>query len=84
MALSPGVGSLRWACTFHIFCVDFVSDANPFFSGIWALESETGEVYMHGTVSLHGPKQRSKIDLQCQNENVYPFLQSGFRDLHPV
>ena len=31
-----GVGSLRWACTFHIFCVDFVSDANPFFSGIWA------------------------------------------------
>ena len=31
-----GVGPLRWACTFHIFCVDFVSDANPFFSGIWA------------------------------------------------
>ena len=20
----PGVGSLRWACTFHIFCVDFI------------------------------------------------------------
>ena len=35
MALGPGVGSLRWACTFHIFCFDFVSNANPFFSGIW-------------------------------------------------
>ena len=20
----PGIGSLRWACTFHIFCVDFI------------------------------------------------------------
>ena len=20
----PGVGSLHWACTFHIFCVDFI------------------------------------------------------------
>ena len=37
----PGVESLRWACTFHIFCVDFicccVADANEAFSGIWAL-----------------------------------------------
>ena len=25
----PGVGSLRWACTFHIFCVDFICVGHP-------------------------------------------------------
>ena len=25
----PGVGSLRWACTFHIFCVDFICVGRP-------------------------------------------------------
>ena len=24
LRLVPGVGSLRWACTFHIFCVNFI------------------------------------------------------------
>ena len=30
----PGVGSLRWACTFNM---RWVADANAVFSGIWAL-----------------------------------------------
>ena len=25
----PGVGSLRWACTFHIFCADFICVGHP-------------------------------------------------------
>ena len=25
----PGVGSLRWACTFNIFCVDFICIGHP-------------------------------------------------------
>ena len=25
----PGVGSLRWACTFHIFCVDYIGVGHP-------------------------------------------------------
>ena len=25
----PGVGSLRWACTFHVFCVDFICVGHP-------------------------------------------------------
>ena len=25
----PGVGSLRWACTFHIFGVDFICVGKP-------------------------------------------------------
>ena len=29
MALGPGVGSLRWACTFHIFCADFICVGHP-------------------------------------------------------
>ena len=53
MALGPGVGSLRWACTFHIFCVDFVSDANPFFSGIWALGD--AKVWRWGSKPMPGP-----------------------------
>ena len=25
----PGVGSWRWACTFHVFCVDFICVGHP-------------------------------------------------------
>ena len=25
----PGVGFLRWACTFHIFCADFICVGHP-------------------------------------------------------
>ena len=32
----PNANLPRWACTFHIFCVDFICVVQPISSGIWA------------------------------------------------
>ena len=57
----PGIGSLRWACTFHIFCVDFICIRCPTqtqFSVEYGLKlnSDNGlacNIFTHMVTTLH-------------------------------
>ena len=61
----PGVGSLHWACTFHIFCVDFICVGLPtqtqfsveyglncnISEALMKLHKHNKEIYLEGTMS---------------------------------